>query len=177
MDSMVPTLSPSASTMVAPCQLRTVSMSGMVHPLLGVCCGSSCWWGGGGAAGGARLYAGRSPGPILSAAAPTGPAGTELLGGAWVDEGAAALGLIAPGARVAVGRGGLGGRDPCPVAQLGATLLGPAGRLVPVPLHGADAPATDGHDHRADHRSQDRVPQAGHDPRGDLQLVQGREGP
>src|SRR5918993_4496772 len=34
MDSTVPMRSPSVSTMVAPCQLRTVSRSGMVHPLL-----------------------------------------------------------------------------------------------------------------------------------------------
>src|SRR5215212_9501549 len=155
MDSMVPILSPSRSTMVAPCQLRTVSMSGMcILSLLFVV---------------GRLAGVREVGTAVrqalpradpvSAAAPTGPTGTELLGGARVDDGAAALGLIAPGALVAVGRGGLG-RGPCLVAQLGAALLGPAGGLVPVALHGADAAAADGHDHRADHCSQDRVPQA-----------------
>src|SRR5215218_57659 len=148
MDSMVPILSPSASTRVAPCQLRTVSMSGMVHPVLAVlavlavCCGSSCWcaggWGGRGSAAVRQALPRADP---VSAAASAGAAGTELLGGARVDEGAAALGLIAPGALVAVGRGGLG-RGPCLVAQLGAALLGPAGGMVPVALHGADAAAT-----------------------------------
>jgi hypothetical protein len=37
--------------------------------------------------------------------------------------------------------------------------------------------AADGDHGRPDHDGKDRVPQAGHDPRGDLQLVQGREGP
>src|ERR671914_285837 len=168
MDSMVPILSPSGSTMVAPCQLRTVSMSGIVHPLLacGRSAGCGSWL-----AGGARPCARRSPGPILSAAAPTAPAGVELLGGGGVDVGAAALALIGLGLVVAVGRSGLG-RGPCLVAELGAALLGPAGGLVPVALHRADAAPTDGHDHRADNRSQDRVPQAGHDPGSDLELVQ-----
>jgi hypothetical protein len=56
-------------------------------------------------------------------------------------------------------------------------LLGPGGRAFPVALHGLDPAATDGDHGRADHDGQDRIPQAGHDPGGDLQLVQGREGP
>src|SRR5215211_4108075 len=138
MASMVPILSPSGSTMVWPCQLRTVSRSGMCIVLL--VCGRL---GGRGSAAVRQALPRADP---VSAAAPAGAAGTELLGGARVDEGATALGLVAPGALVAVGRGGLG-RGPCLVAQLGAALLGPAGGLVPIALHGADAAATDGHDH------------------------------
>jgi hypothetical protein len=59
---------------------------------------------------------------------------------------------------------------------LGA-LLGGGGGPLPVALHGLDPAATDRDDRRADHDGQDGVPQAGHDPRGDLQLVQGRERP
>src|ERR671910_934039 len=118
MDSMSPMRSPSRSTMVAPCQLRTVSTSGMCSLL-----GDGGWLRGGGA-----------------------------------------------GAAVAEVRGG-----PDLVAQLGTAGLGPADGPLPVPLHGPDAAAADGHDDRADHGGEQRVPEAGDDPGGDLELVQGRE--
>src|SRR5215213_5244200 len=173
MDSTVPILAPSASTMVAPCQLRTVSRSGMcilLSLLLWLVAGG---WGGRGSATMRQALPRADP---VSAAASVGAAGTELLGGARVDDGAAALGLVGLDVLVAVGRGGRG-RSPSLLAKFGATLLGPAGGSAPVALHGLDPTTTDGDHGRADHDGQDRIPQAGHDPGGDLQLVQGGKGP
>src|SRR5215218_5262360 len=159
MDSMVPILSPSVSTMVAPCQLRTVSRSGMCILL------SLLLWlvAAVGRPGCATMRQALPRADPVSAAASVGAAGTELLGGARVDDGAAALGLVGLGVLVAVGRGGRG-RSPSLLAKFGATLLGPAGGSVPVALHGLDPAAADGDHGRADHDGQDRVPQAGHDP-------------
>src|SRR5215218_8633694 len=133
---------------------------GHVHPPVVVAVAGAGGWGGRGSATMRQALPRADP---VSAAASVGAAGTELLGGARVDDGAAALGLVGLGVLVAVGRGGRG-RSPSLLAKFGATPLGPAGGSVPVALHGLDPTAADGDHGRADHDGQDRVPQAGHDP-------------
>src|SRR5918993_6047896 len=112
--------------------------------------------------GGLVLPVSPEPGPPLNAL-------RDGSGAIWCRHGRVSGGV--KGARLAA----LGGLLDL-LAQLGGTLLGPTRRPLPIALHGPDAAATDGHDHRPNHGGQQRIPQAGHDPGGDLELVQGREG-
>src|SRR5215218_1003940 len=169
MASMLPTRSPSRSTIVLPCQLRTVSTSTIScsfarsRVLLSMLP--------------AGRWAPRARTPrrhrARSAVPPDAAPGCLHLVEAAGPRGALRTGVDAGGVVVVAA---WSGRLLHLLPKFGAALLGPAGRTLPVALHGPDATAADGHDHRADHGGQDRVPEAGHDPGGDLQLVQGGEG-
>src|SRR5215204_44186 len=165
MDSMLPSLSPSASTMIRSCQARTVSRSGMSCSLLVDLVMSGL------VAAGRRASAVQRRPTDFWLAAPAGTGALPAAGVVQVGRAGPLGGRVLGGPTVAVELVGLslGGRGLGLLAQLGTALLGLAGHPVPVPLHGPDAAAAHGHDDRADHGGQQRVPEAGDDPGGDLE--------
>src|SRR5918995_680674 len=116
MDSMVPTLSPSRSTMVAPCQPRTVSTSGMCSLL-----GDGGWV----AAVGRHASAVQRRPTDFWLAAPAEAGALPTAGVVQVGRAGPLGGRVLGGPAVAVEPVGLslGGRGPGLLAQLGAALL------------------------------------------------------
>src|SRR5215213_7316752 len=125
MASIWPMRSPSRSIMVAPCQLRTVSMLGMLCSLL-VVLGVYGRWRRGGASRGQRR-------PAIRVLAATRAGALSAVGVEEIGRAGALGGWVVGGLAVAVARAGLGGRALGLLAQLGAALLGLAGRALPVP--------------------------------------------
>src|SRR5215211_6388648 len=165
--SIVPSLSPAGSTMVRPCQVWAVSMLGAGMELLS-----------------SPAMDGRLGGRDASARCPVG---RPAVWTAWRSR-RSRLVRLAGNSRVPVSayaaarrrrRRPASARTAGPAASARTHAARPWWWPAPnsIALHGLDPAALDGDHGRADHDGQDGVPRAGHDPGGDLQLVQGGEGP
>src|SRR5919204_5183476 len=125
MASIVPSLSPAGSTMVRPCQLWTVSMSGIRTPSLLL---DSGWgWVGVGRLGPEVLSRRPTIFCLAVAAQAARRRGVELLGGGGCAVGRSPVAVL-EGRRL----GGLAGL----LGELGPALLGLGGGSLPVALHG-----------------------------------------